>query len=115
MIPETYNFEIHQGSTFITTFTVDADSEIDFASYSSIRMQIRKSPESAVLWDSAENAGSLTKVDSKNIRISLTAAQTAALDFIEAGYDIELVTSAGTPVVDKWLTGTITLIKEYTK
>ena len=45
------------------------------------------------------------------IALSLTAAQTAALDFSKAVYDLEVTTGS---TVDKWLTGKVILRKEAT-
>lgn len=118
MKPATNDLTIYQGSTFSKTWVLDQvtiDAGFDFSQYDLVRMQIRKKPNSdTVIWDSVTQGG-LTLQDDRII-LNIPAHITAEFSFKTAGYDIELVkTSVNPQIVDKFLTGTITLVKEYTK
>lgn len=117
MEPQELNLKIYQGQTVPITFTVAEGEEFDFGYYDLVRMQIRKTPSSEVVWDSetSENGGLTVSDDGKTLILSLTAEETAEFNFGAAGYDIELVKNGATEVVDKFCFGRITLVKEYTK
>lgn len=109
MLAGTYNFSMNQGSTLTKTFEV---SGLDLGVYTEARMQIRSKPNSdTIIWDSADS-GSISIVDDTVI-LEIPADITELFDFYTAGYDIELVQSD--ELIDKLLTGEITLVKEYTK
>lgn len=115
MIAARYNMEIEQGGTFVRTFTFD--DEIDLSDYDSVRMQIRRMPGKAIIWNSEESAannGSIT-IDGQDIVLDIPASVTADFEFEEAGYDIELVKDGTPEIVDKPIKGKILLHKEYTK
>lgn len=113
MKPGIYNFEIYQGATFNRTFTI-SETTLDLQDYDSVHMKIRRTPGSAVVWDStvAEPGGSIEITSSTVIELVIDAAKTATFQHEEMGYDIELVKN---DVVDRFLKGKILLDKEYTR
>lgn len=132
MVPGKYDITIYRGSTWSITINAEnaAGIDIDFAtSYvdnpsadlGTIRMQIRP------IWDNVPvpTGAALLELTIANARITLTgsnlnlvltldAATTAALAFNSGKYDLELVTGASTPVVDKLLYGDVTVTGEIT-
>lgn len=107
-----YNFELNQGETFDTTFTVlYADRRpFDLTGYL-VRGQVRQA-----YTDSAPLVTFTCEVADPaagRIRMSLTAAETAALDFTKGVYDIEVESEAG--VVTRVVQGVVTLSKEVTR
>lgn len=115
MNPSTYDFKLYQGSTFIRSFQLDTEA-FDFNDYSSVRMKIRKLPESTeVIWSSTSETNGFEIVSDTLLKLTIPADVTATFDFDKAGYDIELVKAGSPEVVDKFFRGTITLVREYTK
>ena len=115
MKPGIYNMEIEQGSTYQKTWTV-LDNALDLSTYAGVRMKIRLLPGSRVIWDSeAENPGGTIAIEGTNkVNLTIDSATTAAMDFTEAHYDVELY-KAGTPeIVDKLIKGKAILNKENT-
>ena len=115
----TYNFKIEQGAKFSKDFTwQNADgSPFNITGYT-FRMMARHNYDDAqpvISLSTIEPPGGISIVDAANgrFRISLTQAQTAALNFIEAIYDLEAVPPAGE--VMRLLEGKITLSREVTK
>ena len=78
-------------------------------------MQIRESSESSSsLIDLTTANGRITLAQSDpNITLTLSATETAALDFDHAKYDLEVLASGGE--VTKILRGNVKLIREITK
>ena len=113
MNPGKYNTTIYQGATFNRTFTL-SDTTLDLEDYDSVRMKIRRTPGSAVVWDSTadEPGGSIEITSSTAIELVIDATTTAGFANEEMGYDIELVKN---DVVDRFLKGKILLDKEYTR
>lgn len=107
--PGKLNFTIYQGKTFTKTFTLTAGT-FDFTDYANVRMMIRLIPDSEVIWDS--DAKSSITVTPTTLELTIDAEDTAAFNFCNAGYDIELVKT--TSDVDGFARGTIELVKEYT-
>jgi len=113
-----YNITIEQGSTWNCKQTFYTDSTqttpIDFTGYS-WRMQIRVSTfsEDFIIELTSDNG----RIDISNqangeITLKLTAAETAALDFYTAVYDLESVLL---DTVDRKLYGSVSLSREATK
>ena len=109
-----YDFTIEQGVTYSKTiYYYDADGDlVDLTSYSA-RMKARrdKSDTTAVI-DSTDNLTITLGGAAGTITLSMTAAQTAALSFNKAYYDLEVVD--GSSNVTRLLEGIITLNKEVT-
>ena len=115
----TYNFTIEQGAKFFRDITwKNANrSPVNISGYV-FRMMARYKHDDAeplISLSTVEPPGGITIVDAPNgrFRISLTQAQTTALNFVEAIYDLEAVP----PTEDamRLLEGKITLSKEVTK
>lgn len=113
-----YNFSIEQGSDFerIVTYKTSAGVVIPVNGYHA-SLKIRKS------WDSSNPLLELTDIDDHGIvvgdeagtfTITITAAQSAALDFEIAVYDLE-ITVPVTLKVYKLIKGQVNLLKEVTK
>ena len=116
MEPATYDgFIIHQGTTFsrLLTLKTDAGVVVNLSSYHA-RMTIRKTWGGAVILalSDAQAGGITLAATSPNITITLTAAQTAALNFQYAVYDLEIESASGT--VDRLLEGRIAMHREAT-
>lgn len=115
MEPATYNFTIYQGKTFERQMTLKdaAGKVIDLSDYLA-RMTIRRTHGSAALLSLTQAAGGGITVaaTSPNLTLKITAAQTAALNFEFAIYDLEIESPGGT--VDALLEGRITFHKEVT-
>jgi len=115
-----YNFTIEQGCTFSKTFTwKDANgSAINISGYT-IRMMARNNYDDAlpvITLSTVATPGGIAIVgdgSAGQFTISMTAVVTAALNFSQLVYDIEVVSGAG--VVTRLLEGKITLSKEVTK
>lgn len=116
MKPAIYNTEIEQGSTFDRAFTITSGDFV-FTDYDSVRMKIRSTPGNVVVWDSeAETPGGSITIESDTVlRLIIDAATTAAFEFTNATYDIELVKDGDPIRVDKPLKGTIIVNKENTR
>jgi len=131
MVPGKYDITIHRGSTWSITINAKnaSDIAIDFATAykdnpgtdeGAIRLQIRPIwnndaiPTGDPLFEIDLDAGITLANTNLNLVLTLTAAQTAALAFNSGKYDLELVTGATPPVVDKLLYGDVTVTGEIT-
>jgi hypothetical protein len=123
MIPGKYNITIYRGSTFnIHINAVDGLGDIYFNDeYTSARLHIRpawvNTPSEVVgkplLEMTTENFKIL--IVGKQITLTLSAKETAALNFFSGVYDLELVNTSVNPIiVDKILYGTVTVKGEVT-
>jgi hypothetical protein len=110
----TYNFTIEQGTTFTRTLTLTSGGvAMNLTGYVA-RLQARKSvADSTKVIDLAVGSGITITPATGVIVWTLTAAQTAALDFGVIVYDFEIESAAG--VVTRVLEGTVTLTKEATR
>ncbi len=115
----TYNFKIEQGAKFSRDFTWrnPDKSPVNIAGYT-FRMMARHKhddPEPLISLSTVEPPGGIRIVDGPNgtFRISLTDVQTAALNFVEAIYDLKAVPPADGAI--RLFEGKITLSKEVTK
>ncbi|UCP00107.1 hypothetical protein LF844_09925 [Metapseudomonas lalkuanensis] len=77
----------------------------------SARMQIRDKPGGALLLELSTGAG-LTLEPAGTLRREISAAQTGALSFTAAVYDLELTFADGT--VQRWAEGPVTLSPQVT-
>jgi len=115
MTAGTYNISIEQGATWTLTLTFKDSSGvvIDVSSYT-FTSQIRLSKDSPEkLADMTQGSGiDVTNAATGIIVLSLTATETAALDFIDAVWDIESLVGS---VVTREVEGTVTLNKEVTR
>lgn len=79
------------------------------------RLQIRETVSSSTTLVSLTNTAGITLAStSPNVTISLTPTETAALNFTNAVYDLELVQTS-TSKVTRLLEGKVTLSKEVTR
>lgn len=113
-----YNFTIEQGAKFSRDITwKNANgTPVNITDYTFRMMAKHKhDDEDPLISLSTSPPGGITIVDAANgrFRISLTEAQTAALNFTEAIYDLEAKPPADDAI--RLLEGKITLSKEVTK
>jgi len=114
----TWDLIIDQGTTFERYFRWEDSSGTarDISSYT-FHMKIRKTHDDSVVIATTEG-GSPTIVISQPgatgvIKVLMTAANTAALDFVRGVYDIEAMYSGGNPLY-RIVQGNVTLRKEVT-
>ena len=108
-----YNFTIEQGANLSIVFTwYDSNNElVDLNSYTGrLKAKINKSDTATVIDSTANETLTLGGVLG-TVTWTMTAAQTAALTFNKAYYDIELILSG---VVTRFMEGMITNSKEVT-
>lgn len=123
MLPGKYNITIHRGSTW--SIGVEnknaAGNPTDFAvSYMNgggkIRMQIRPAwnkqatPTGPPLIELSTDNGRIV-VSTTMLTLTLTAAETAGLNFNSGEYELEAITGDAIPVVDPILNGTVTVTR----
>jgi len=112
----TYNLNIHQGETWTMTLTVKDENETakNLTGYTG-KMQIRDKPGGTVFEELATSPGSGMTINGTfgEVELALSAAETAALKFRKAVYDIYIVSGAGT--VTYLLKGDITLEARVTQ
>jgi hypothetical protein len=94
-----YDIVIDKGADLALTFTVRNDGDDTLANLTgyTARLQARPSPESATVYltlTSSPAAGLALGGAAGTVTLSLTAAQTAALTWAAADYDL-FITSAG--------------------
>lgn len=110
-----YNFIIEQGATWnpIITWKDNTGTAINLTGYSA-RLQIRDAINSISTIVSLTSASGITLGGSAGtIAPLLSATATAALDFDDAVYDLELVSGSG--IVYRLLQGSVSLSKEVTR
>tara|TARA_R100000306_G_C4362217_1_gene135845 strand:- start:369 stop:722 length:354 start_codon:yes stop_codon:yes gene_type:complete len=117
MKPATYNFTILQGSTLNKIFTLKNEDGTTFSltGYTAVMKARQEVATAAAVIGSAGSPTNLTltlTVLDGTITMAMTAAQTAALDFSTAVWDMELTIGAN---VQRWFQGIITLSKEITR
>ncbi|HRP74573.1 MAG TPA: hypothetical protein PKZ27_03200 [Rhodocyclaceae bacterium] len=122
MKPTFKNFSIYQGQTFRDQLLlIDAAGDPVDLSAMTARMQVRADIESpdAIVELTTDNGGIALAADGL-LTFNISAADTAALgagqyDTQQWVYDLELVTPAATPIVDRLLTGTVAFYPEITR
>ncbi len=110
-----HDFTLLQGATLDKSFTFQsAGSPVNLTGYTA-RMQLRATVDavSPLLDMTNANGKIILGSGTGNIRLLVSATDTAALNFSTAVYDLELVTAGG--VVRRLLRGTVTLDKEVTR
>jgi len=115
-IAATYNLIMERGVRFyrVFTYTDSSDAAISLAS-ATVHFQIRRSPsDSAALLElnSTDDAANVSVAgdDNNEIRIDLTAVQTAALSFTQGTYAITYIANGETDT-QGFIGGRITLEK----
>lgn len=112
----TSNITIDQGATFVKAYRWKVDGvAVDLTGYTA-KMQVRKkaSATSEVLLEASSANGrvTITALEGR-VAIKIPDEITAALDFSEAVWDLELTSPAGD--VKRLVQGTVTLDKEVTR
>lgn len=115
-----YDITIEQGATFTLNLSYkdSAGDVVDLSSGYSSRMKIKEAADGTLIastesGDSPKNTITIAlAATGNNIVVSMTSANTAALDFKTAVYDLELTSGANT--VDRIIKGKVTLDKEVT-
>lgn len=111
-----YNIKIEQGATFRFEIVYrDSNSAIVNLTGFTARMQIRPIPSSTTILVNASTAnGKIVITPSQGrIVVTLSATETAALDFTTARYDLEIEATDGT--VTRLIEGVVTLSPEVTR
>ena len=117
MNPGLYNPKIYRGGTWTVDIRQDA---LDFSTYDEIRMQIRPPfvrgiPTKPALLELSLANGRITLAEENTVlRLTVSAADTAAFTFDSGIYDLELVTYGTPEVVDKLLYGKVSVYGEQT-
>ena len=114
-----YDITIEQGATLTVNLSYknSAGAVLDLSSGYTSRMKIRESTGGSIIastesGDSPKNTLSIALAASgNNIIVTMTAANTATLDFDNAVYDLELVAGL---VIDRIIEGRAFLSKEIT-
>ena len=111
-----YDFTIYQGADWNITLTWIANgSVVDVTSYHA-HLQARPSyasQSSTIFIDISDQTSGITLGGTAGtITLALTAAQTAALSFTQASYDLKLTSGSG--AVTRLLQGSISLSPEVT-
>jgi len=117
MIPARYDFTIYQGQTLQKVLTLKNESgdAIDLNGYSGRLMaRVDKASDTTVITSEGDSANITVTVDDSDgtITLLMTAAQTAALDFNLAFWDLEIYDATH---VYRLYEGIITLSKEVTR
>lgn len=109
------NITVERGATFslVVTWRDSNGTAINITGYTA-RMQCRRSVEAdETLFSLTDSAGLALGGAAGTITITLTAAQTAAIDATSGVYDLELVSAGG--VVTRLVEGSVTFSPEVTR
>jgi hypothetical protein len=124
MIPGKYDIKIHRGGTWSIAIEAqnaqDVGTNFDTA-YDRMRMQIRPAwrqnpiPTGQPLLSlTTENGRITTQNSGTQIVLTISAADTAKLDFNAGQYELELVKDGDPEIVDKILYGSVQVTGEIT-
>lgn len=108
-----YNFTINQGATFSTPLTwKDANNNpIDVTGYSAKLIARLNTVDDPVLLEMSDvNSRIVVGTTDGRFTLQMTAAETAALDFDKAKYQMEITSGSGE--VTRLLSGVVTLSDE---
>ena len=108
MGPATYDFELYRGATFSRSMTWKdgQDNVVDLSTYTASMRIERANEQTAVLEISTSPGSGITLDDtSPNIVVTITAEQTAAMDFETATYILFVRSGGG--IVTPLLEGTV--------
>lgn len=113
--PARHHLTIYQGSIFEKAFKLtNAENEpLDLTGYTA-RMQVRPYPGRDPVYINLVAADITIEGSQGRISFGLDADQTAALDFDEAHFDLELLPAGDPKKAFKLLFGEVTLLKEVT-
>ncbi len=122
MVPGDYDITIYKGGTFTAGVEAENESEVetDFeTTYDSALLQIRKpyvkGVDSSPLFELSTDNGRI-EFDGTSVNLTISAEDTAALDFVSGIYDLELIIDAededSDRVVDKLIRGKVTVMDE---
>lgn len=111
----TWNFTITVGADFEATLTITKDgTPVDLTGYDA-KMQMRSAAESpTVLLEFSLGSGILLTAAQGKVHLSKTAAETAALTFNSALYDLRLV-APDSKVLPPPISGSVTVVKMITQ
>lgn len=116
MVAGTLDITIEQGATFILPIQwmqPDAITPYDLTGFT-VRMQMRKSQGSPVLFDATTANGKIIIIAAQGkITVTMTAAETSALDTKAAKYDLEAISSGG--IVYRVIQGSVTISPNITQ
>jgi len=110
-----YNFSIEQGTDFsrVITWRDQANVLINLTGYTA-RLQAReKIADTATLIDLSVGAGIALGGTLGTITLSMTAAQTTALNFVTAVYNLEMTSPTGK--ISRLLEGYVRLSREVSR
>lgn len=112
-----YDLRIEQGATFDRLLTWTQDGVPVPLAGLSARLQVRKTVGAAdpPLLALTSPDGGITLTDPGEIRLSLTAEETAALAFASAVYDLEIVSPTTPETVVRLLQGKVLVSPEVTR
>lgn len=112
--PGTYNITCFQGASFDRTFTVtQAGTALNLVGYSSA-LQVREAADStAYLLSLTSGSGITLGGTAGTVLVTITSAQSSALDAGSYAYDLELTSSAG--LVTRLLEGGFTVSGNVTR
>lgn len=117
MTPATYNFVLFQGATWDRTFTWESPpgTPVNLTGCTArLQLRVRDSdPDPPLLELTSQNGGITLGGAAGTVAVVITPAQSSALAFKTANYDLEIVWPSGR--VDRFLQGTITLDTEVTR
>lgn len=96
-LPVPYDINIYQGETFSLSFQYkdDNDVAVDLTGYKA-QMQVREEGTRAVLLDLTTVSGITITAATGTVGVSITAAQSKALQVQNAEYDLLIKSSTGT-------------------
>jgi hypothetical protein len=124
MVPGKYDITIHRGGTW--SISIEAKNEQDVATnfdtaYDRMRMQIRPAwrqnpiPTGQPLLSlTTENGRITTQNNGTQIVLTISAVDTAKLEFNAGQYELELVKDGDPEIVDKILYGSVYVTGEIT-
>lgn len=122
MAPNVRVLHIYQGQTFRDRLRItDGDGVLIDLSALSARMQVRTSIEAPLaLIELSTEDGRITLAADGILTFNLTADETTALgagsfDTQQWVYDLEIITPAVTPIVDRILSGVVVFYPEVTR
>lgn len=98
MKPARVDLHIRRGEPFSRLFRYQNPdmSLIDLTGWQA-RLQVRRRPGAAALVDLTHDSGIALGGETGEIRLTMTAAQTATVPAINARYELKLTDAAGTP------------------
>lgn len=116
---QTYNIHVNQGSTYsLVVSYVDAAGAVVALTNYEARMQVRETVASTTTlasFTSSPAAGLVVDAAGGTVTLTITSVQTAAYDFTNAVYDLEVYDNSATPVVVRLIQGRFVVNPEVTR